>query len=118
MSTKPNVKILNLDDLPTSTPLRQITLKGVTYDVLEMSVEGFIETNLAADRLEGVTDLQIQLDETVASILRACPTVPREVLTKLPLEKLGVLAQFIRGLFDPDEKVVDSTTGAAGDAKK
>jgi hypothetical protein len=100
-------KILNLDTLPTKAPQRQITIGGVTHDVLEMSVESFIATNLAAARLEGVTDVQVQLDETIASIIRAVPTVPVEELNKLPFEKLGVLGAFIRGLFDPDAKEVE-----------
>jgi len=111
--SKTNMKILNLDTLPTTTPRRQITVGGITYDVLEMSVEGFIETNLAADRLEGVTDLEVQLNETVASIKRDVPTIPEDVLRKLPLEKLGVLASFIRGMFDPD-----APAAVEGDQKK
>jgi hypothetical protein len=111
-----NIKILNLDTLPTKSPKRQITLKGVTYDVLEMSVESFIETNQAAERLDGVTDLQIQLNETIASIQRAVPDVPEAELRKIPLEKLGTLASFIRGMFDPDAADITGIEPPAGEA--
>jgi hypothetical protein len=111
-----NIKILNLDTLPTKAPQRQITLGGVSYDVREMNVEDFIETNLAAERLEGVTDPKIQLAEMIASIKRAVPDVPEDTLNKLPLEKLGVLTAFIRGMFDPDAK--DAAAGAEGGEKK
>jgi len=116
-----NIKILNLDTLPTKAPQRQITLGGVSYDVREMNVEDFIETNLAAERLEGVTDPKIQLAEMIASIRRAVPDVPEDVLNKLPLEKLGVLSAFIRGMFDPDATDVEGAAPAGeaeGDTKK
>ena len=114
-----NIKILNLDTLPTRAPKRSITVGGVSYDVLDMDVEGFIETNLAAERLEANTDPKAQMVEMIASVKRAVPGVPDEVLNKLSIEKLGVLVAFIRGMFDPD--AADVATGAdsgAGAEKK
>jgi hypothetical protein len=114
-----NIKILNLDTLPTKAPQRQITLGGVSYDVQDMSVEDFIETNLAAERLEANTDPKLQMKEMVASVKRAVPGVPDAELNKLPLEKLGVLVAFIRGLFDPDAADVAGSTGTGeGEQKK
>ncbi|MFP3675307.1 hypothetical protein SB724_21050, partial [Bacillus sp. SIMBA_031] len=59
---------------------------------------------------------KIQLAEMIASIRRAVPDVPEDVLNKLPLEKLGVLSAFIRGMFDPDATDVEGA-GPAGDAE-
>ena len=88
----------------------------------EMDVEGFIETNLAAERLEGEQDPKKQIAEMVASIKRAVPDLPDAELNKLPLEKLGVLVAFLRGIFDPDQKdvaaAVAAEAGAEGDAEK
>jgi hypothetical protein len=105
-----NIKILNLDTLPTKAPKRSITVGGVNYPVRDMSVEDFIETNAAADRLKDSVDVGVQLDETIASIKRSAD-IPDEVLSKLPLEKLGVLAAFIRGMFDPDAADIEEGTG-------
>lgn len=112
-----NIKILNLDTLPTKAPKRQVTLGGVSYDVQEMSVEDFIETNLAAERLEGNTDPKAQMAEMVASVRRAVPTVPESELNKLPLEKMGVLVGFIRGIFDPEKADVESVAGEDAEKK-
>jgi hypothetical protein len=111
------VKVLNLDTLPTSAPQRVVTIGGVEYPVKEMDVEGFIETNLAADRLKDQTDPKVQIEEMIASIKRAVE-IPDAVLNKLPLEKLGVLVAFLRGLFDPDKKDVEGAAGTEGDAEK
>jgi hypothetical protein len=113
--TAANIKILNLDTLPTKSPKRAITLGGVAYDVQEMSVEDFIETNLAAERLEADNNPKTQMAEMVASVRRAVPTVPEAELNKLPLEKLGILVAFIRGIFDPDKTDVEGAHGAAGE---
>lgn len=113
-----NIKILNLDTLPTKAPRRQVTLGGVSYDVQEMSVEDFIETNLAAERLEADNNPKAQMAEMVASVKRAVPTVPVDELNRLPLEKLGVLVAFIRGIFDPEKGDLPTTTVEEGDEKK
>ncbi|NTX17955.1 hypothetical protein [Burkholderia cepacia] len=126
MSKNSAVKILDLDNLPTSQPQRQITLGGNSYAVRDMTVEMFIDAQQAAKRLEGETDILKQLDETIVAIMRAVPEVPEAELRKLTFEKLSVVGAFIRGMFDPDQADVEAAVAAAaaengegaGDAKK
>ncbi|RQT26053.1 hypothetical protein [Burkholderia contaminans] len=126
MSKNSAVKILDLDNLPTSQPQRQITLGGKSYAVQDMTVEMFIDAQQAAKRLEGETDILKQLDETIAAIMRAVPDVPEAELRKLTFEKLSVVGAFIRGMFDPDQADVEAAVAAAtaesgegaGEAKK
>ncbi|KVH05360.1 hypothetical protein WS84_27900 [Burkholderia anthina] len=126
MSKNSAVKILDLDNLPTSQPQRQITLGGKSYAVQDMTVEMFIDAQQAAKRLEGETDILKQLDETIVAIMRAVPDVPEAELRKLTFEKLSVVGAFIRGMFDPDQADVEAAVAAAaaesgegaGDAKK
>lgn len=112
MSKNSAVKILDLDNLPTSLPQRQITLGGKSYAVLDMTVEMFIEAQQAAERLDGETSLVKQLDETIAAIKRAVPDVPEAELRKLTFEKLTVVGAFIRGMFDPDKSEVEAAVAA------
>ncbi|MGN8188658.1 hypothetical protein ACTJLD_21980 [Burkholderia sp. 22088] len=126
MSKNSAVKILDLDNLPTSQPQRQITLGGKSYAVRDMTVEMFIDAQQAAKRLEGETDILKQLDETIVAIMRAVPDVPEAELRKLTFEKLSVVGAFIRGMFDPDQADVEAAVAAAaaengegaGEAKK
>lgn len=99
------MKFLNLDELaPTN---RTITLKGKDYPVQEMTVENFIETTKAGEKMEAEkAPISEQVSQSVAMILRYSPTIPREDLVKLPMAKLTTIMKFIRGDLDEEAKPV------------
>lgn len=106
------MKVLNLDALAKVE--RTVTIGGVKYDVEEMTVENFIETTKAAERLSvpGITPAE-QVEETVKMIQRSLPKCPEEKLRKLNLEQLAVVSKFLRN--ELDEEI---GTGEEGDEKK
>lgn len=91
------MKILNLDKL-NKAPERSLTVDGADYPIHPLSVDGFIETTRAVEKIinEGgsVAD---QLASTIDMILRQVPTLPREKLTKYTPETLEVIVKFVRG---------------------
>ena len=109
-------KILNLSDL-ASKEARLLRLNGVDHPVREMSVEDFIETTLAAERLEYETSVVKQLEATFDLITRAIPTVEKQVLKGLSLDQLQGLAAFIRG-GDPVEIIKSLTDEIAPQAEE
>jgi hypothetical protein len=105
------VKTLNLDQLAKHT--KTVTLGGKEYPVLDMTVEQFIETNAAAERLKDEKDPVKQLRETVALIKRAIPDCPIEQLNKLQFEQLGVLLDFINGDLEKEAAKANEGKGQA-----
>lgn len=103
-------KILNIEDL-ASKEVRVLRVNGVDHKVREMSVEDFIETTVAAERLEGEESIVKQLEATFDLILRAVPTIDRAVLKDMTLDQLQAMTAFIRGS-DPDE-IISRLTGEA-----
>lgn len=98
------MKVLNLDDLAKTN--RSLTLGGVTYEVEEMTVENFIETTKAAEKLEKEDGSIVnQVSATIDLIVRSIPTIKTETLRKLPLEQLSTIVKFIRGDLDEKETV-------------
>lgn len=94
-------KILNIAEL-ASKEVRVLRVNGVDHPVREMSVEDFIETTLAAERLDGEQSIVKQLEATFDLILRAVPTIEKDVLKGMTLDQLQAMTAFIRG-GDPDE---------------
>jgi hypothetical protein len=123
------LQILNFDAFATIE--RQLKWKGVTHDVLDLSVEKFINGLVKEDqrekedaaKQEGLSPLlQIkrQTEDAVQVVAEHIPTFPKEDLNKMKLDALNVLVQFIRGVL-----ITDSAGGvikpseadqAAGDA--
>lgn len=94
------MKVLNLDSF--TKPKRTITLDGKEFAVVEMSVENFIETQQAAERLKGVDDQTLQVNETVAMVHRFVPSCSVQILLKLPMEALGAILAFVQGNLEVD----------------
>jgi len=90
-------KILNLDALSANEEARELVIKGVTYPVIEMSVANFIETTRAAEKLSDAASIVDQIEATIDMIIRCVPTLPREALGGLTLEKLRSITAFVRG---------------------
>lgn len=106
------MKTLNLDTFAKAE--RTITIAGKTYEVMEMTVENFIETTRAAERLGDSASFVDQVEETISMILRSVPTIDRDVLKKLSLEQMTTIVKFIRG--DMDEQI--ATEGEDKSGKK
>jgi hypothetical protein len=108
------MKALNLDVL--SREVRTITLGGLDHEVIDMTVEDFIETSRAIDELEKDTSVTSQLESSIAMICRRVPTLTPEQLKKLSLEKLTLILKFIKG--DMDDEKTEQTAQEAGDQEK
>ena len=109
-------KVLNLDALSAASMGRELVIKGKSYDIPKMTVDNFIETTRAAERLEKSDSLADQIEATVQMIMRAVPGVPREALGSYSLENLGKIAAFVRGdaLAEATEKLTEAEAGEAG----
>lgn len=98
------MKVLNIDALAQAK--RQIKMNGRDHDVLETSVQKFIDNLKAAENLEAARSeplkLSEQMEKTIDTILESVPTMPREDLTGKPIEMLTVILNFLRGELDPD----------------
>lgn len=103
------MKTLNLDVLAKAN--RTITLGGKTYEVVEMTVENFIETTKAAERLGDDSTFVDQVEATIEMILRSVPSIERDTLKKLSLEQLTTIVKFIRGDMDGEDSGEDSGEG-------
>lgn len=90
-------KILNLDKLVPTTETRELSIGGVAHPIAEMTVKNFIETTKAAQALEAETDVVVQLEATIALILRFVPTLDRAALEGYSLERLAHIVAFVRG---------------------
>ena len=89
-------KLLNVDIL--SSEVRTLVLGGEEHDVIEMSVENFLETTKAAEVLQASdAPLSEQVEKAVELILRSVPTAPRALLLKTPLRHLQTIVAFARG---------------------
>lgn len=96
------MKTLNIEALTKAD--RTISLFGKTHDVVEMTVENFIATTEAAEKLGANPSMKEQIAETIEMIARSVPTVDRADLKKLTLEQLSTVIRFIRGDLDEPAK--------------
>ncbi|MFW6855389.1 hypothetical protein ACODYM_29280 [Burkholderia gladioli] len=103
-------KILDLDKLVPAA--RFIKHNGVEHKIDEMTVDNFLETTAAAERLKGEQSMAVQVAATIAMIQRSVPSWPAEELRKLPLENLQKVTAFIRG--DDVEGAEAAPEGEAG----
>jgi hypothetical protein len=88
-------KILNVDGLAQEK--KEIVLKGITHVIKEMSVEDFLVTMEAADKLEVDSSPKAQIDAIVAMVARAIPSLTDVEARALPFDQLNAIASFIRG---------------------
>lgn len=113
------MKMLNLDTFAKED--RTITIKGVVYDVQEMTVENFIETTKAIEALEDKEKQSNadQIETTIDMILRSVPKLPRDILRTMSLDKMAVIAKFLRGEMDEEiTKSVESANTEGGEEGK
>lgn len=95
--------VLNLDELSKQT--RTITIKGQSHEVIDMTVEDFIETTKAIEEMEKKEKVS-DVDEVVSAIgiiSRRVPTLSVDELNKLSMEKLSLIMKFIQGQMDEEK---------------
>lgn len=90
------MKILNIDKLVPKEG-RTLVIFGKSYDVKGLDVGGFLATTLAAEELANEKSLVKQIEATIDMIIRAVPTIERDVLRQLSLEQLQSVVSFVRG---------------------
>lgn len=115
-----NVKVLNLDQFEGDVK-RSVTIKGTSYDVVEMSTQNFIDTMRDAERLSKKVDISPmdELESVITLIRRSIPTCPEEVLRAEPMVKLGIIVKFLRGEMDDRiAQAVQQEEDAGGEAVK
>lgn len=115
------MKLLNLDEL--SQEPNTITHKGISYEVPEMSVENYIETNKQADELSRNLDADDthHMEAYIALIHRSIPAMEIEIIRALPILKIFALLSFLKNKGEPEVEVIqpavveekDVTPGAA-----
>lgn len=117
----PDTNYLNLDDI--APPLKTVTIAGIKYDVLDMTVENFIETN-RANKLNKDLDPAEQFDQAVKMLTRFIPTIPEATLRGLNFEKINVLMKFATGELNQEQDKAEpeptdtATAGAVSEVKK
>ena len=102
------MKVLNLDKVGKKEQ-RKLVLNGKTHDVMEMTVENFIETTRAAESIENETSLATQVEATVEMVLRSVPSATRADLNGMSLEDLQTIVAFVRGDEIEGVEVTDET---------
>lgn len=91
-------KIFNVDELAKEE--RSIVLKGVTHQVVEMSVDSYLKTMAIAkalDQEENKSSQEAQVNAVLKTIVLGIPTLNEETLRVLPFEQMNAIAQFVRG---------------------
>ena len=109
------MKVLNLDSLART--VRTLTIAGVDYEVQEMTVENFIETDKAAAKLKKDAPLHEQIDASINMILRSIPTLTEADLKRRPLAQLSTILKFINGELD-EAKSEPEQNGEEVDSEK
>ena len=99
------MQVLNIDNF--AQVKRQLVFKGKTHDIIEVSVQDFIDNLKAAEELEGSGDsapekLSQQMSNAVDAICKSAPTLPRDEFIKRPVEVLSAVLRFIRGEDEPN----------------
>lgn len=115
------MQILNVDSL--AQVRRKLRMDGQDHDVLETSVQDFVNNLKAAEDLESAAaqgkleprKMSVEVVKAIDSIVESVPTISRESLLKKPHFVLVEILRFIRGELDPmnsDAKAADQEGGA------
>jgi len=113
------MEILNLDEM--SNVVKQFTYKGETYDICEISLDGFIEMTTAqkdAEAKEAAGEMT-QKDLIVSyrdMIKRMIPAITNETLGSMSMRQLKTLMDFIN-TGEIDQDIIEQAKAEA-DAKK
>lgn len=92
--------LLNLDDF-VSTPIKTITIAGVSYPAEDLSVEQYVARVKENRSVDGNASEPEKIDHLIWTIRGIFPTLPEEVCRKLKLSQLNKLIGF--ALKTPDD---------------
>ena len=88
------MELLNLDDL--AKVVRKVTVDGTDHDVVEMDVEGMIESVKRSKELDKMDPESAEhFEASIAFIHRAIPSLAPERIKKLKLRQIDALSKFI-----------------------
>jgi hypothetical protein len=107
-------KFLNLDEV--AAPQKTVKIAGNEYQVIDMTVENFIETTrLSQSGIEVTAD--VQFEQAVKMLSRYIPDAPEAVLRGLTFQKLEVLMKFVTGELEAEQKAKEQVeaTGTTGE---
>lgn len=93
---------LNLDELASEK--RVVTLKGVSYEMKEMSVSDFIELTRISENLSDDMPPSEQMELMVRMIQMSFPEMPKEVLHGLNIRQLNKITEFAQTTKFEDEE--------------
>ncbi len=93
------MEILNIDSLATPAT-RKVSIAGKQYDVMEMSVQQFIDYSKKAKELEDNPDsAEFEKIENMADMISGMiPDCPKDVLRELRFNQITALFAFCRGV--------------------
>jgi len=106
---------LNIDEL--APPKKELTLKGVTYEMHTITVGEFIDF-MRANGLEDQKkfdelSFDERLEKLIGQIHKAFPTIPDEDLRGLTMDQLVTIIQFTSGQLK-EEAEAKANVGAKG----
>jgi hypothetical protein len=114
------LNILNIDAL--AAPKRVLTLGGKSYEVLDLSVQDFIDNLAAAQKLEAAKlgDAEAAIESmrlSLAMIKRSVPGLHENQIAGLNPDQVAKLMQFIRGELDQAAAPAENASADADEKK-
>jgi len=103
-------KLLNLDDLATVD--RAVTIKGVRYAMVDLSVGDFIKNSREFKHVTPASPADQQFEVMVAMVCRSFPTMTAEVASGLTFPQVKALSDFINA--DPEEEAKKAIAAEGG----
>lgn len=110
-------KVFNVDELAKEE--RSIVLKGVSHNVIEMTVDSYLKTMAIAKELDkelNKDNQEVQINSVIQTIVLSIPTISAEALRALPFDQMNAIAQFVRGEVPDALKDAVSTVEVTTDA--
>lgn len=110
-------KVFNVDELAKEE--RSIVLKGVSHNVIEMTVDSYLKTMAIAKELDkelNKDNQEVQINSVIQTIVLSIPTISAEALRALPFDQMNAIAQFVRGEVPDALKDAVSTIEVTTDA--
>lgn len=87
-------KFLDLDATDPEAPEIVIKLGGKEHYLVPLTVDGFIANTKALNKLSVSATMEAEVDLVCEMLIRSFPTLTRELLGSIPLDKLKRLLDF------------------------
>lgn len=88
-------RYLNLDEVKPEVA-KVLTLKGVSHEMVDLSVGAMVDNLRLAEKLEGSKDISMaeQIELMIKLIANVFPSVPSNQLNELTFEQLAKVMEF------------------------